>query len=162
MFNPFYCMSCKHQDLPENLKPCIKCGYIPDNDGDIIYDNLGCLPIYRDRILIQNPEHCKNRLWYHSTYVKNWFKEVQKNNILIHAGDKKTAQYVKLASFEKRKHFHRLKINKDAEISQTILTDKNNWDNVDPNKIHLYINRYEVAGHISLIGPAKDFELIEY
>lgn len=134
-------------------------------------------------------EVARDTIWFHSTYVENWFEKVSTGQgmeeqredgdfLYVHVGSEDAARdnanykYFDGYSFsdEPTVMLYQVKLKADAVLSSRVVNDDETWRDfgsvVDGSKEAIggdavrYLNRWESPGSISLLVDARQLELV--
>ena len=122
--------------------------------------------------LLQSKVAVKTRFWYHSTSVPNWDETIKTAGVPVHLGNETTAHEVSANHHydggPKEYFIYKVMLNPFASISDVVCQDlSNDWSETmdqfnsraDGDLVR-YVNTYENAGTVSLIGNPKKFIII--
>lgn len=123
--------------------------------------------------LLQSKMAAKTRFWYHSTSVENWDETIKTSGVPVHLGNETTAHEVSANHHyndggPKKYYMYKVMLNPFASISDVVCEDLvNDWsetmdqfNDVAGGDMVRYVNSYENAGTVSLIGNPKKFIII--
>lgn len=122
--------------------------------------------------LLQSKMAVKTRFWYHSTSVPDWDETIKTAGVPVHLGNETTAHEVcanhHYDGGPKKYYMYKVMLNPFASISDVVCQDmSNDWsENMDQFESRVdgdmvrYVNTYENAGTVSLIGNPKKFIIV--
>lgn len=151
--------------------------------GKVRYDQLGACKCGKKEIagfrirkseekLLQSKLAVKSRFWYHSTSIPDWDEKIKTSGVPVHLGNETTAHEVcanhHYDGGPKEYYLYKVMLNPFASISNVVCHDMaNDWsENMDQfesradGDLVRYVNTYENAGTVSLIGNPKKFIIV--
>lgn len=161
--------------LPEVVVACDICG-----DAQ-----KGTITVVPSSAHLLQPDAVKETVWYHATYVEDWFEKVSTGHgmkreaadfLYIHVGSEEASRDLAGSKYfthpepDERIMLHQLKLKADAVLADSILNDIETWWDYSSvteetrkaigGDVVRYLNRWEAPGSISLLVDARQLELV--
>jgi hypothetical protein len=184
--SPFRCGACGNhieksaerfssywQDVP--MLACNVCGG----------SQTGCITVTPSSAHLLQVEAVKESIWYHATYVDDWFEKVSTGHgmkretgdfLYIHVGsenasrDLANSKYFTHPRDGEKIRLYQLKVKSDAILAVPIYNDIETWWDYSSvtaetkaaigGDVVRYLNRWESPGSISLLVDARMLELV--
>lgn len=137
------------------------------------YDIAGFRVTEEATQLMNSEEETKKRVWYHVTDFEDWATAIMKTNLVVHLGTIETVlDLMRIATYEtplaKKFTLYSVMLDEKAVISPITCQDLiNKWTRSTGELFQLtrsdfvrYVNSYENAGSISLIGNPKKMTVL--
>lgn len=163
-----------HHEIP--LVECDTCGG----------DEQGSITVIPDSVQFIQEDAVKDVIWYHATYVEDWFRKVstgqdmqeEKGDFLyLHVGSEQAARdiardkYFSVFGGDLEPVFlYQVRLKADAVLSSRIVNDDETWSDfssVTDETVEAlggdavrYLNRWEAPGSISLLVDARQLEFV--
>jgi hypothetical protein len=144
----------------------------------------GCITVSPSSAHLLQPTLVKDAIWYHATYVEDWFEKVSTGHgmkreagdfLYIHVGnedasrDLADSKYFTHPRDGEKIMLYRLKVKVDAVLAPSIFNDIETWwdyssvtvetKNAIGGDVARYLNRWESPGSISLLIDARMLEM---
>jgi hypothetical protein len=145
----------------------------------------GCITVAPSSAHLLQPAAVKESIWYHATYVEDWFEKVSTGHgmkreagdfLYIHVGNEDASRDLADSKYfthpveDERIMLYQLKVKTDAELADHIFSDIETWWDYSSvteetrkaigGDAVRYLNRWESPGSISLLVDARQLELV--
>lgn len=188
--SPFRCDNCTTHITKQNESDSPLWHEIPQVECNLCGDlQAGSITVIPESSSLLQAEVARDTIWFHTTYVENWFEKVSTgqgmeeqredgNFLYVHVGSEAAARdnanykYFDGYSFsdEPTVMLYQVKLKADAVLSPRVVNDNETWRDFDSvvdgsqeaigGDAVRYLNRWESPGSISLLVDARQLELV--
>lgn len=186
--SPFRCDACGTHISKKSEADSPTWREIPELECDLCGElRQGSITVIPDSVPLLQSDVARDTVWFHATYVEDWFKKVSTGHgmeheagdfLYVHVGSEDAAKdianykYFDGYSFtdELPVMLYQVKLKANTELSSRVVNDDETWRDfhsvVDGSKEAIggdavrYLNRWESPGSISLLVDARQLELV--
>lgn len=188
--SPFRCDNCSTHITKQNESDSPLWHEVPLVECELCEDlNEGSITVIPESSSLLQAEVARDTIWFHTTYVENWFEKVSTGQVMeeqredgdflyVHVGSENAAlDNAHYKYFDGYSHsdeptvmLYQVKLKADAVLSPRVVNDDETWRDFDSvvegskeaigGDAVRYLNRWESPGSISLLVDARQLELV--